>query len=91
MREENVPVSSTDELMSDGGESADRVRRFGEYRSTNTPLPAAEMEERAKCGWIPRRIGELHDVTPIEEHEPPTSEETADADVPTLTSIPCEP
>lgn len=74
-KEENVAVSSTDELLSDGGEKADRTRRFGEYRVSNVPLPALEMEERAVCGWIPRRTSKLHDVIPIEEHDPLTTDE----------------
>jgi hypothetical protein len=70
MEEENVPVSSTDELIDDGAEKADRTRKFGEYRVSNVPLPAVEMEERAVCGWIPQRASRLHDVIPIEERDP---------------------
>ena len=67
--EEDIPVSSTDELSSDGGEQADRVRKFGEYKPTNTPLPAVEVEDRAKHGWPPHTPDAVHEIVPLEEHE----------------------
>lgn len=75
-QEEKVPVSSMDKLTEqDSGEKADSTRRFGEYRPSNVPLPAVEVNERAKCGWMPRKISRLHDVIPIEEHDPLTTDE----------------
>lgn len=73
-KEENVPVSARDELTIDSAEPAERNRPFGEYKATNTPLPAVEVDERAEHGWTPRRLEDIHDLQPIPEHEPPTGE-----------------
>ena len=67
--ERDIPVSSTDELTSDGGEAADRTRKLGEYKPTNTPLPAAEIEERIKRRWPPRTADAVHEIIPLEEHD----------------------
>jgi hypothetical protein len=48
---ENVPVSSTDELSSDGGLEADRTRELGEFSRTNSPLSADEIKKRRTRGW----------------------------------------
>jgi len=48
---ENVPVSSTDELSSDGGLEADRTRKLGEFSRTNSPLSADEIKKRRTRGW----------------------------------------
>ena len=48
---ENVPVSSTDELSSDGGLAADRKRKLGEFSRTNSPLSADEIKKRRTRGW----------------------------------------
>ena len=45
-RRENIPVSDTDELSVDGGSQKGRSRTLGEYRETNSPLSAAEIEQR---------------------------------------------
>ena len=70
--EKNVPVSGTDKLTSDGKDQADHTRKFGEYKPTNTPLPAVDVEERRKRGWLPRKIETIHDLVPLEEHDAPT-------------------
>jgi hypothetical protein len=75
---EDVPVSSTDELTTAGGEVADRTRLFGEYKPTNTPLSRAEVEQRKALAarghiterrWTPRTPENISEMTPIEEHE----------------------
>ena len=48
---ENVPVSSTDELSSDGGLAADRTRKLGEFSRTNSPLSVDEIKKRRTRGW----------------------------------------
>jgi hypothetical protein len=48
---ENLPVSSTDELSSDGGLAADRTRRLGEFSRTNSPLSVEEIKKRRTRGW----------------------------------------
>lgn len=65
--EEYVPVSSTDELTID--EAADRIRKFGEFKTTNTPLSALEVEERMRHGWPPHSTDAIHDMVPIPEHD----------------------
>ena len=67
--DEDVPVSNTDELASDGGEQADRTRKFGEYKPTNAPLSGPEVEERRKHGWPPHTIEAVHEIVPLEEHD----------------------
>lgn len=49
--DENVPVSSTDELSSGGGLAADRTRKLGEFSRTNSPLSAEEIKKRRTRGW----------------------------------------
>ena len=51
INDENVPVSSTDELSSDGGLAADRTRKLGEFSRTNSPLSAEELKERKTRRW----------------------------------------
>jgi hypothetical protein len=51
LNDENLPVSSTDELTSDGGLAADRIRKLGEFGRTNSPLSAEEIEKRKTHGW----------------------------------------
>jgi hypothetical protein len=68
MRDESIPVSSTDELAVAGGRAGDRVRRLGEYKATNTPLSAAEIEQRKhlphrrKGDWSPRTLENIADI-----------------------------
>jgi hypothetical protein len=76
--EDEIPVSGTDALTIEHGEKPERIRRFGEYKPTNTPLSAVEVQEReALCGlegvdcvWPRRTTKTLHDIIPIEEHDP---------------------
>jgi hypothetical protein len=51
INDENVPVSSTDELSSDGGLAADRTRKLGEFGRTNSPLSAEELKKRKTRSW----------------------------------------
>jgi hypothetical protein len=76
--EDEIPVSGTDDLTIEHGEKAERIRRFGEYKPTNTPLSAVEVQERealcakegVECVWPRRTTKTIHDITPIAEHEP---------------------
>ncbi|HEX6896756.1 MAG TPA: hypothetical protein VF146_15855 [Bryobacteraceae bacterium] len=71
MRDENIPVNNTDELTEEGGRGADRVRTLGEYRSTNMPLSAHEIELRNRLGqkWVPRTLENIGDLTPVADDE----------------------
>ncbi len=69
-----VPVSSTDELTIDGDEAADRVRKVGEFKPTNTPLSALEVEERMKHGWPPHTTDAIHDMVPVPERDGPADQ-----------------
>ena len=51
INDENVPVSSTDELSSDGGLAADHTRKLGEFSRTNSPLSVEEIKKRRTRGW----------------------------------------
>jgi hypothetical protein len=51
INDENLPVSSTDELSTGGGSVADRTRKLGEFSRTNAPLSAEEIEKRKTHGW----------------------------------------
>jgi len=42
----DIPVSDTDELTVDDGSRKDRSRILSEYRETNSPLSAMEIEQR---------------------------------------------
>jgi hypothetical protein len=59
INDENVLVSSTDELSSDGGLAADRTRKLGEFSRTNSPLSVEEIKKRRtrRCAdiWKSRR------------------------------------
>jgi len=44
--EDEIPVSGTDVLAIEHSEKPERIRRFGEYKPTNTPLSAVEVQER---------------------------------------------
>lgn len=57
LNDENLAVSSTDELTSDGGSLADRTRRLGEFSRTNSPLSAEEIKGRKTRGWADTRKG----------------------------------
>jgi len=74
---DDIVVSDTDELTVDGGSAADRTRTIKEYKSTDLPLSAAEIERRKRLhrragnnraeGWVPRTIANVEDLTPILE------------------------
>jgi hypothetical protein len=74
---ENIPVSDTDELTVDGGARKDRSRTLDEYRKTNSPLSAAEIEQRRNLArkkhstaeeWTPRTADDADEPAPIPEH-----------------------
>ncbi|HYL74471.1 MAG TPA: hypothetical protein VEU96_09715 [Bryobacteraceae bacterium] len=44
--EREIPVSDTDELSVAGGHQADHTRRLSDYKTTNAPLSAVEIEHR---------------------------------------------
>jgi hypothetical protein len=51
INDENLSVSSTDELKSNGGLAADRTRKLGEFSRTNSPLSVEEIKKRRTRGW----------------------------------------
>jgi hypothetical protein len=51
INDENVFVSSTDELSSGGGLAVDRARKLGEFSRTNSPLSVEEIKKRRTRGW----------------------------------------
>jgi len=63
---ENVPVSSTDELVDTGDSQTDHLRKFGEYRSSNAPLSALEREKRSGH-WVPLALKDIGDLEPVPE------------------------
>jgi hypothetical protein len=42
-KKDDFPVSSTDELSVAGGTAANRPRKLGEFKPTNSPLSAADL------------------------------------------------
>ena len=66
---ENSPVSDTDELADTGDAEKDQLRKFGEYKPTNTPLSEIERNKRGDH-WIPRTTHNIGDLEPVEEKEP---------------------
>ncbi|HLJ48705.1 MAG TPA: hypothetical protein VKU01_21965 [Bryobacteraceae bacterium] len=80
---DDVPVSITDDLGdADKGQQTGHVVTFGDFRPTNVPLSAFEVEERRKlmdaqhktADWPARTVDNTGDTAPIEEHGPPASE-----------------
>jgi hypothetical protein len=76
-QKDDFPVSSTGELSVGGGPAADRPRKLGEFKPTNAPLSAADLEHRRahaakkrKRGWIPRTTENIGELTPIPEDKP---------------------
>lgn len=74
--EPNVVVSDTDEMTIAGGSSTDKARMLRDYRATDVPLSAAEIEERRRLGreahqpagqWVPRTTANIHDMVPLPE------------------------
>ena len=69
MDEQDVPISNTDELTAVGGYSKDHTRHLSDYKPTNAPLSAYEIDHR-KQHWPPDTLGDIEDMTPIPEPEP---------------------
>ena len=75
--EEDFSVSSTDEESLSGGTTPDRDRKLGEFKPTNSPLSAADLEHRQdtkkkrKQGWVPRTTENIQELTPIRDDQPP--------------------
>src|SRR5690242_9918265 len=77
---DDFPVSSTDELTidpEDSGTPANRSRKLGEFKPTNSPLSAADLEHRRddpskkrKQEWVPRTTENIGEPRPIPEHKP---------------------
>ena len=77
---DDFPVSSTDELTTDPGDrgaAADLPRKLGEFKPTNSPLSAADLEHRRddpskkpKQEWVPRTTENIGELTPILENKP---------------------
>ena len=59
--DEDLSVSSTDELTPEGGARADRPRKLGEFSVTNSPLSAEEIRKRKTYGWVGRHPEEISD------------------------------
>ena len=47
---DEIPVSGTDELTVESEKTNEHVRKFGEYKATNTPLSAQELKDREAGG-----------------------------------------
>ena len=76
-KKDDFPVSSTDELSVAGGAAANRSRKLGEFKPTNSPLSAADLEHRRddpaknrKADWIPRTTENIGELIPIPEDKP---------------------
>ena len=74
-RQDDFPVSSDDKL-GDGG-TANRPRKLGEFKPTNSPLSAADLEHRRgnPCKkrnqeWVPRTTENIDELAPIPEDKP---------------------
>jgi hypothetical protein len=72
----DIPVSDTDEIAVDGGARNDKTRTLSDYRETNSPLSANEIEQRRNLGdknrgsgveWQPRTSDDTEEPTPIPE------------------------
>ena len=60
LNDAEIPVSGTDELAVERGEKAEHIRRFGEYKSTNTPLSEQELKDlAARLGGITGKIANV--------------------------------
>jgi hypothetical protein len=74
-----LPVSDTDQLSAEGGRDVDHARRVGEFSPTNSPLSAAEIDERKRLQgkkrkrgqpWTPRTVENIHEIKPLKEKDP---------------------
>ena len=72
----NIPVSDTDELTVDGGAQNDRTRTLSDFRETNSPLSATEIQQRRNLAdkkrsgsqeWTPRTADDTEEPAPIAE------------------------
>ena len=71
---DDLPVSSKDELSTSGETTSDRSRRLGEFKPTNSPLSATDIERRRaepgkkrKDQWEPRTTNNIDELAPIPE------------------------
>ena len=76
MSDQDVCVSDTDEMTTGGGSCVDRSRKLGEFKPTNVPLSAVEIEKRKREDWT----GDAEDLAPLPErkvelHERPELDE----------------
>jgi hypothetical protein len=69
--DETLPVSSTDELTTDGGSIADRTRKLGEFSRVNSPLSSLETKKRKSHGWVGRHPENIQDLIPLREKPDP--------------------
>jgi hypothetical protein len=75
---DDLPVSSTDELSISGEAAADRPRKLGEFKATNSPLSASDIEHRQDRPdkkkqhpeWVSRSSENIDELVPIPEDEP---------------------
>jgi hypothetical protein len=75
MDQEIVTVTTVDDL-SDVAHSKDRPRNLSDYKSTNMPLSASEIEQdetrdTAHEGWAPRTTENIGDMIPLPEKPMP--------------------
>jgi len=66
--DKDLPVSDTDEMTVVGGLAIDQTRRLGDYKRTNAPLSAVEIEQR-KQPW-PLQDDKVEEMVPQPEDEP---------------------
>lgn len=66
--DKNLPVSDTDEMTVAGGPATDQTRRLGDYKKTNAPLSAVEIEQR-KRPW-PLQDDRVEEIVPLPEDKP---------------------
>jgi hypothetical protein len=75
MKDDDIPVSDTDQLTVEGGPRTDRTRHLGEFSPTNSPLSAAEIEQRRTLlekkhsedrGWTARTPENIDETVPTE-------------------------
>ena len=69
-KDDNIPVSDTDELTTEGGPYTDRARKLGEYWPSNSPLSADEIKRRQSHEWPPQTTEDIEDMRPLPENEP---------------------
>ena len=67
--EREIPVSDTDELTVAGGRETDHTRRLSDFKPTNTPLSATEIERRKKHPWPPHDTKDVDEIVPLPEKD----------------------